>query len=75
MKFDISKAFDTLDWNFILKVLSAFGFDRKFCHVIKVITKSAELSISINGVQKGYFNCKSGVRQGDPPISLSLLSG
>jgi len=28
MKIDISKAFDTLDWNFLLKVLHQFGFDQ-----------------------------------------------
>jgi len=32
--------------------------------------ESAKLSVSINGAQKGYFDCKRGVRQGDP---LSLL--
>ena len=29
MKIDISKAFDTLDWNFLIKVLQSFGFDQK----------------------------------------------
>lgn len=66
MKIDISKAFDTLDWCFLLKVLHQFGFNDKFCHWIKSILQSASLSISINGAQKGYFQCKRGVRQGDP---------
>lgn len=30
MKFDIKKAFDTVDWLFLLKLLSAYGFDAKF---------------------------------------------
>lgn len=29
-KVDISKAFDTLEWRFLLKVLYAFGFNNKF---------------------------------------------
>jgi hypothetical protein len=66
LKIDITKAFDTLDWNFLIKVLTAFGFNEKFCNWIKVILHSAFLSISINGKSQGYFNCSRGVRQGDP---------
>jgi len=66
MKIDISKAFNTLDWEFLLKVLQQFGFDQKFCLWIKNILNFAYLSVSINGAQKGYFQCKRGVRQGDP---------
>lgn len=65
-KVDIAKAFDTIEWSFLLKVLSNFGFNEKFCNWIKVILESATLSISINGSQHGYFHCSRGVRQGDP---------
>jgi len=65
-KVDISKAFDTLEWKFLLSVLNKFGFNGKFCSWIHTILKSATLSISVNGRQHGYFNCKRGVRQGDP---------
>lgn len=65
-KIDMAKAFDTLEWPYLLKVLHAFGFNNTFCNWIKVILESATLSISINGSQNGYFNCKRGVRQGDP---------
>ncbi|KAK2430924.1 hypothetical protein QL285_029213 [Trifolium repens] len=66
LKIDITKAFDTLDWNFLLKVLNSFGFNTVFCNWIHVILKSAFLSVSINGKSHGYFNCNRGVRQGDP---------
>jgi hypothetical protein len=66
LKIDIAKAFDTLDWNFLLKVLRSFGFNDVFCNWIHVILKSAFLSVSINGKSHGYFNCTRGVRQGDP---------
>jgi hypothetical protein len=66
LKIDISKAFDTLEWPFLLKVLNCFGFNDTFCNWIQVILKSAFLSISINGKSEGYFNCSRGVRQGDP---------
>ncbi|KAK2424264.1 hypothetical protein QL285_034644 [Trifolium repens] len=66
LKIDITKAFDTLDWSFLLKVLKSFGFNNKFCTWIHVILKSAFLSVSINGKSHGYFQCNRGVRQGDP---------
>lgn len=64
MKVDIAKAFDTLEWGFLLKVLKPFGFNSTFCDWMKVILESAYISISINGKQRGYFKCKRGVRQG-----------
>lgn len=65
-KVDISKAFDTLEWKFLLRVLSKFGFCEKLCSWIHTILKSATLSILVNGKQNGYFHCQRGVRQGDP---------
>jgi hypothetical protein len=66
LKIDISKAFDTLEWSFLLEVLKCFGFNDCFCNWIHVILQSAFLSISVNGKSEGYFNCSRGVRQGDP---------
>lgn len=66
LKIDIKKAFDTMDWKFLLKVLQSFGFDSKFFYWINNILHSAKLSIGVNGKSIGYFSCKRGVRQGDP---------
>jgi hypothetical protein len=55
LKIDISKAFDTLDWSFLLKVLKQFGFNATFCHWIETIISSANLSISINDNLHGFF--------------------
>jgi hypothetical protein len=74
LKIDISKAFDTLEWSFLLKVFHCFGFNDVFCNWIHVILQSAFLSISVNGKAEGYLNCSRGVRQGDPisPLLLCL---
>lgn len=66
LKVDIAKAFDTLDWSFLILVLEAFGFNRIFCNWIKAILSSAKMSIAINGKLHGFFSCSRGVRQGDP---------
>lgn len=66
LKIDVSKAFDTISWDFFIKVLKQFGFHTTFTNWISSILHSAKISISINGAQHGYFNCKRAVRQGDP---------
>ena len=66
LKVDISKAFDTLDWNFLVLVLSNFGFETTFIDWILAILKFARLSILVNGRAVGFFACSRGVRQGDP---------
>lgn len=58
LKIDIKKAFDTMDWNFLLKVLHKFGFDPIFCNWVKVVLESAKLSIGVNVKFVGYFSCK-----------------
>ena len=75
IKIDIAKAFDTLDWGFLLKVLHSFGFNHTFIGWIHTILKSAKMSVVINGTPCGYFTCKRGVRQGDPlsPILFCLV--
>ncbi|XP_019430036.1 PREDICTED: uncharacterized protein LOC109337512 [Lupinus angustifolius] len=74
LKPDVKKAFDTIDWRFLMDTLKAFGFHKSFIHWIEVILNSAKLSISVNGRTVGYFSCKRGVRQGDPlsPLLLCL---
>ncbi|XP_058734177.1 uncharacterized protein LOC131605902 [Vicia villosa] len=66
LKIDIAKAFDTLNWTFLIHTLKAFGFHDRFCKWIHLILTSATMSIGFNGSQLGYFNCSNGLRQGDP---------
>lgn len=66
MKVDIKKAFDTLDWHFLIAVLQRFGFSPVFTDWILNILHSARLSILVNGKAVGFFSCSRGVRQGDP---------
>jgi len=73
MKIDVSKAFDTFNWEFLINVLQKFGFKQIFCDWVIAILNSANVSISINGTQEGYFKCKRGVRQGDPLSPPSFL--
>lgn len=74
IKVDITKAFDTISWDFLSYVLRCIGFSSRFIHLINGILGSACLSILINGSSHGFFSCSRGVRKGDPlsPILFCL---
>lgn len=64
MKIDISKAFDSVQWPFVLKSLAALGFPVKFIHWIKLCISSPSFSVQVNGDLAGYFQSARGLRQG-----------
>lgn len=69
MKIDISKAFDSVQWEFVLESLRTWGFPEKFIHWIKLCITSPSFSVQVNGDLAGYFQSSRGLRQG---CSLSL---
>ncbi|XP_056863946.1 uncharacterized protein LOC130511120 [Raphanus sativus] len=64
VKIDISKAFDSVQWSFLLRVLEALNFPAKFILWIQKCIELASFSVQINGELAGYFNSKRGLRQG-----------
>lgn len=66
IKYDTVKAFNTMDWDFSLNMLAAFGFSNIFVSWIKMILESARLSVLVNGTPHGFFPCSRGVCLGDP---------
>ncbi|XP_035544570.1 uncharacterized protein LOC108988642 [Juglans regia] len=66
IKLDMSKAYDRVDWKFLLHVLDAFGFSAQFCDLIKACISTPWYSIMMNGTPKGFFKSERGLRQGDP---------
>lgn len=65
-KLDYEKAFDNLDWEFLLNTLSAKGFSRKWVHWIEMCLISSSASCLINGQQGNSFKIKRGLKQGCP---------
>lgn len=55
MKIDISKAFDSVQWEFVLKSLEALGFPERFIHWVRLCITTPSFSVQVNGDLTGYF--------------------
>lgn len=64
MKIDISKAFDSVQWDFVLKSLKVMGFPEVFIHWIRLCITMPSFSVQVNGELAGYFRSGRGLRQG-----------
>ncbi|KAL2527111.1 Uncharacterized protein Adt_12165 [Abeliophyllum distichum] len=72
LKLDMAKAYDRVDWSFLMKVLERFGFNHDWIDKIERCISNCGFSIIFNGELKGFFKSSRGLRQGDP-ISPSLF--
>jgi hypothetical protein len=66
LKLDFRKAFDSVDWGALDRILKARGFGELWCSWIRAILESGRTSVLLNGVPGRWFDCKQGLRQGDP---------
>ncbi|KAK3193372.1 hypothetical protein Dsin_024682 [Dipteronia sinensis] len=62
---ELIKAFDTVQWDFLLETFAAFRVPSKVINWIKAFITTPKFSISINGELVGFFHSKRGLRQGD----------
>ena len=69
---DFEKAFDSVSWSFIHKVLELFGFGDSLISWIKVLNKNAKLAVNQGGNLSPFFYIGRGCRQGDP-VSTSIF--
>ncbi|VFQ80611.1 unnamed protein product [Cuscuta campestris] len=66
LKLDITKAFDTISWDYISQCLNRFGFNQKFTSLVMNSIQHSIISTLVNGTPSKPFNPRRGVRQGDP---------
>ncbi|KAL2249828.1 UNVERIFIED_CONTAM: hypothetical protein Sindi_2456500 [Sesamum indicum] len=65
LKVDI-RAYDTVEWDFLLSVLQLFGFLDMFNGWIEECVTTPSFSVGMNGKPHGFFPGARGMRQGDP---------
>uniref|UniRef100_A0A2N9FU80 Reverse transcriptase domain-containing protein n=1 Tax=Fagus sylvatica TaxID=28930 RepID=A0A2N9FU80_FAGSY len=65
-KLDLEKAYDHVNWDFLIYLLRRCGFSEKWRHWIYFCISSVRFSILINGSPCGFFPSSRGIRQRDP---------
>lgn len=66
LKVDLQKAFDSINWDFVLNTLEALEFPSHFRKLVSQCITTTRFSVSVNGELCGYFKGTKGLRQGDP---------
>jgi hypothetical protein len=66
LKLDISKAFDSLAWAFLLEILSHLGFGGVWRNLIANLLHSASTQVILNGDPGEFISQLHGLHQGDP---------
>ncbi|KAJ6776826.1 REVERSE TRANSCRIPTASES [Salix koriyanagi] len=71
LKLDMMKAYDRIDWTFIIKIMHTFGFCSKMTDMIENCISNCWFSVLLNGETTGYFHGSRGLRQEVPLFALS----
>ena len=59
---DLEKAFDSLDYDFLLSVLKKFAFGDNFITWIKILSNDQQSCVVNGGFATQYFTLKKGAR-------------
>jgi hypothetical protein len=66
LKIDLAKAFDRVEWHFIVSALARKGLHGHFINLVYACISSPTFSIIINGQSFAKFVSSRGIRQGCP---------
>ena len=72
-KLDVEKAFDHVNWGFLMQLLERSGFSTKWGQRIFFCISTVHFSILINSTPCGFFESSRGLRQGDPLSPLLVV--
>ncbi|GJS90295.1 RNA-directed DNA polymerase, eukaryota, reverse transcriptase zinc-binding domain protein [Tanacetum coccineum] len=74
-KVDFEKAFDSVNWNFLMDTMAQMNFGPKWYRWILSCLSSASVYVLINGPPSREFKMERGLRQGDPLSLFFSYSG
>ena len=76
LSLDQEKAFDRVDWGFLLRVLDWMNFGSSFCKWVSLFYTRISSSVLVNGERSESFSVSRGVRQGCPlsPLLYVLMA-
>ncbi|GJS46540.1 reverse transcriptase [Tanacetum coccineum] len=66
LNLDLNKAFDRVEWDFLMATCRKLGFEYKWCSWVLACVSSYEMDFMINGESIGTIKPSRGIRQGDP---------
>ncbi|KAM0906301.1 hypothetical protein ACQ4PT_016864 [Festuca glaucescens] len=66
LKLDITKAFDTVDWAFLLQIMTKLGFGPRWTTMVVGLLSTASTRVLVNGAAGDLIYNRRGLRQGDP---------
>ena len=74
-KLDVEKAYDHVNWGFLMYMLQRYGFFDKWRKWIWYCISTVKFSILINGSPSDFFGSSRGIRQGDPlsPLLFDVI--
>ncbi|XP_069498702.1 uncharacterized protein, partial [Ambystoma mexicanum] len=80
LSLDAEKAFDHIEWTYLLSTLKGFGFGDNMIGWIRLLYSHPMASVRTNGMSSGVFELERGTRQGCPlspilfVIAMELLA-
>ena len=63
---DFEKAYDRIEWHFVIAMLKQFGFPDYFCQWVNILFKDSNTCIEINGETSESIPLGRSIRQGCP---------
>ena len=69
------KAFDSIEWEFLLKILELLGFHPTWVQWIRQCITTSSFSILLDGAPYGKFSPSRGLRQGNPLSHFPFILG
>ncbi len=73
LSIDFEKAFDSLNWNYLMKTLLKVNFGNRFFSYIKTMYNNTQSAVINNSHISEFFPLERGVRQGCPLLAYLFI--